>query len=73
MLVYLGQNSVNSMIDDYRSDGWTDLLEGILPKNDTENISENMQLYKAVESDDVVNKVKQVLKDHFHIAAAMHV
>ena len=27
----------------------------------TEKISENRQLYKAVDSDDVVNKVKQVL------------
>ena len=36
-----------------------------------EKISENRQLYKAVDSDDVVNKVKQILKDHFHSAAAM--
>ena len=39
----------------------------------TEKISENTQLYKTVDSDDVVNKVKQVLKDHFHSAAAMQV
>ena len=38
-----------------------------------EKISENRQLYKAVDSDDMVNKVKQVLKDHFHSAAAMQV
>ena len=38
-----------------------------------EKISENRQLYKAVDSDDVVNKVKQILKDHFHCAAAMQV
>ena len=37
-----------------------------------EKISENKQLYKMVDSDDVVNKVKQVLKDCFHSAAAMH-
>ena len=35
----------------------------------TEKISENRQLYKAVDSDDVVNKVKQVLMDCFHKAA----
>ena len=39
----------------------------------TEKISENRQLYKAVDSDDGVNKVKQALKDHFHSAAAMQV
>ena len=39
----------------------------------TEKISENRQLYKTVDSDDVVNKVKQVLKEHFHSAAAMQV
>ena len=60
------------MIDDYRSDGRTDLLEGILQKM-TEKISENRQLYKTVDSDDVVHKVKQILKDHFHSAAAMQV
>ena len=63
---------INSMIDDYRSDGWTDLLEGILQKM-TEKINENRQLYKAVDSDHVVNKVNQVLKDCFHSAAAMQV
>ena len=46
---------INSMIDDYRSDVWTDLLEGILQKR-MEEISENRQLYKAVDSDDVVKK-----------------
>ena len=55
---------INSMIDDYRSEGWTHLLEGILQKM-VEKISENMQLYKLVDSDDVVNKVKQVLKTTF--------
>ena len=60
------------MIDDYRSDGGTDLLEGILQQM-TEKISENRQQYKAVDSDHVVNKVKQVLKDSFHSAAAMQV
>ena len=39
----------------------------------TEMISENRHLYKAVDSDNVVNKVKQVLKDYFHSAAAMQV
>ena len=63
---------INPMIDDYRSDGWTDWLEGIL-QNMTENISENRQLYKAADSDDVVHKVKQILKDCFHSAAAMQV
>ena len=60
------------MIDDYRSDGWTDLLERILQLM-TEKISENRQLYKAVDSDDLVNQVKQVSKDCFHSAAAMQV
>ena len=36
-------------------------------------LSENRQLYKAADSDDVVNKVKQILKDHFHSAAGMQV
>ena len=63
---------INSMIDDHRSDGWTDLLEGILCKM-MEKISENRQLYKAVDSADVVNKVKQVLKYHFHSTAAMKI
>ena len=36
-----------------------------------EKISENRQQYKIVDGDDMVNKVKQVLKDHFHSAAAM--
>ena len=39
----------------------------------TEKIRENRQLYKTVDSDDVVNKVKQVLKDCFHSAAGMQV
>ena len=39
----------------------------------TQKISENRHLYNAVDSDDVVNKVKQILKDHFHSAAAMQV
>ena len=38
-----------------------------------EKISENRQWYKMVDGDDVVNKVKQVLKDHFHSAAVMQV
>ena len=38
-----------------------------------EKISENRQLNKMVDSDDVVNKVKQVLKDYFHSAGAMQV
>ena len=38
-----------------------------------EKISENRQQYKMVDGDDVVNKVKQMLKDHFHSAAAMQV
>ena len=37
--------SINSMIDDSRSEGWTDLLEGILQKM-MEKISENRQLHK---------------------------
>ena len=39
----------------------------------TEKISENRQLYKAADSDDVVNKVKHVFKDCFHSAGAMQV
>ena len=57
------------MINNYRSDGWT---VGNTTKM-TEKISENRQLYNAVDSDDVVNKVKQILKDYFHRAAAMQV
>ena len=60
------------MIDNYRSDRWTDLLEGTLWKM-TEKISENKQLYKAVDSDDVVNKVKHIFKDRFHSLAAVAV
>ena len=39
----------------------------------TEKISKNRQLYTAVDSHDMVNNVKQVLKDCFHSAAAMQV
>ena len=39
----------------------------------TEKTSENRQLYKAVDSDDLVNKVKQVLKGCFHSAAEVQV
>ena len=35
---------INSMIDDYRSEGWTDLLEGVLWKM-AEKISEDRQWY----------------------------
>ena len=38
-----------------------------------EKISENRQWYRMVDEDDVVSKVKQVLKEHFHSAAAMQV
>ena len=58
------------MIDEYRSERWTDLLEGTLQKR-TEKINENKQLYKTINSDDVVAKVKQILKDRFHSVAAM--
>ena len=60
------------MINDYHSDGWMDLLEGILWKM-AEKISENRQRYKTVDGDEVVCKVKQVLKECFHSAAAMQV
>ena len=63
---------INSMIDDYRSEGWTDLLEGVLWKK-AEKISENRQQYRIVDEDDVVSKVKQVSKEYFHAAAAMQV
>ena len=63
---------INSMIDDYRSEGWTDLLEGVLQKM-AEKISENRQHYRMVDGNDVVTKVKQVLKECFHTAAAMQV
>ena len=39
----------------------------------TEKVSDNRQLCKAIDSDDVVNKVKQILKDQFLSAAAMQV
>ena len=38
-----------------------------------EKISENRQWYQTVDENDVVNKVKQVLKEHFHAASAMQV
>ena len=38
-----------------------------------EKISENRQLYKMVDSDDAVNKVKQVLKHCLYSAAAKQV
>ena len=60
------------MINDYHSDGWTDLLEGILWKM-AEKICENRQRYKTVDGVEVVHKDKQVLKEHFHSAAAMQV
>ena len=34
-----------------------------------EKISENRQRYKTVDGDEMVHKVKQVLKEHFHSAA----
>ena len=48
MVISNTSECINSMIDDYRSDGCTDLLEGILQKM-MEKISENRQLYKAVD------------------------
>ena len=63
---------INSMIDYYRNEGWTDLLEGVLWKM-AEKISENRQWYQMVDGNDVVNKVKQVLKECFYAAAAMQV
>ena len=63
---------INSMIDDNRSERWTDLLEGVLQKM-PEKISENRQQYRMVDEDDVVSKVKQVLKECFCAAAAMQV
>ena len=63
---------INSIIDDYRSEGWTDLLEGVLWKM-AEKISENRQQYQTVDGNDVVTKVKQVLKECFPAAAAMQV
>ena len=39
----------------------------------TEKISENRQLYRTLDSDDEVAKVKHILKDRFHSAAAMQV
>ena len=61
---------INSMTDDYRSEGWTDLLERVLQKM-VEKISENRQQYRTVDGDDVVNNIKQVLKECFRAAAAM--
>ena len=63
---------INSMIDEYRSEGWIDLLEGVLWKM-AEKISENRQWYQTVDGNDVVSKVKQVLKACFHAAAAIQV
>ena len=60
------------MIDDYRCEGWTDLLEGVLWKM-AEKISENTPWYQMVDEDDVASKVKQVLKECFHAAAAIQV
>ena len=57
---------------DYRSDGWTDLLEGTLCKM-MERISEKRQLYSMEQVGDVVSKVNQTLKDRFQSAAAMEV
>ena len=51
---------------------WTDLLERVQWKM-AEKINENRQWYQIVDEDDVVSKVKQVLKECFHAAAAMHV
>ena len=38
-----------------------------------EKTSENRQMYKTVDGDDMVCKVNQVLKEDFHCAAAMQV
>ena len=63
---------INSMIENYRSEGWTDLLVGALHKM-TEKISENRQVYNTIQGDNVVTKVKQTLKERLQSAAAMQV
>ena len=70
--VFCTSECINSMINDYHSEGWTDLLEGTLWKM-AEKTCENRQRYKTVDGDEVVCKVKQVLKEPFHSAAAMQV
>ena len=49
-----------------------DLLERVLQKM-AEKISDNRQWHEMVDENDAVNKVKQVLKEHFHASAAMQV
>ena len=63
---------INSMIGEYRSEGWTDLLEGTLHKI-TGRISEKRQLHKMEQGGDMVAKVKLVLNNRFQSAAAMEV
>ena len=51
---------INSMIDEYRNEGWMELTDGLL-HDMTTRISTNQQTYKMEPEDEVVPKVKDIL------------
>ena len=63
---------INSMIEDYRSEGWTEMVKGMLCHM-TQRISNERQTNKAKRQDEIVPKVKAILADRFAKAAAMEV
>lgn len=64
--------SVNSMIEDFRNDGWMELVDGLLDHM-TNMISEKRQKYKDMDPENVVPKVQQILKKRWDDAASMKV
>ena len=63
---------INSMMEEYWGESWTDLLEGIICRM-TQRIHDKRQEYNKERGDDVVLKVKAILGESFHKAAAMEV
>ena len=57
------------MIDELQWEGWTEFLEGTLCHM-TQRISNKRQEYILEQGDDIVPKVKAILVDSFHKAAA---
>ena len=60
------------MIEEYQGESWIDLLEGVLCDM-TQTISDKRQKYNRERGDDVVPKVKVILCESFHKAAALEV
>ena len=60
---------INSMIDELQCEGWTESLEGTL-HHMAQKISDKRREYISEQGDEIVLKVKAVLADLFHKAAA---